>query len=141
MSFMIKDGKIEPTLPPKAEDPFDSLRSALAFSPRDWSDSKDLAWVWGIIMGWDGDPADETDAMSEVAESFGWTKEQVECLRNLHAKFQQVATQMASARESLDKVERFVQSAIDEAEYSNRGISKAYVLDIQGAVKELRSQL
>ena len=74
-------------------DPFEALHSALAFSSRDWGAERDLAWIYGIVAGWDCDEDHEHDwlcsgdAMAELAERFGWSEEQVERLRALHKRF------------------------------------------------------
>lgn len=67
----------------------DSASTVLALSSRDWSTSYDLAWLYGIFCGWDDDPTggdvDQLDAMSEVAVRHGWSADDVERLRRLHA--------------------------------------------------------
>ncbi|HOL96497.1 MAG TPA: hypothetical protein PLH79_19295, partial [bacterium] len=67
---------------PLAEDPFASIRSTLATSSRDWSASSDLAWIYGIVFGWE-----YGDAMTEVAGKHGWSTEKVERLKRLHATY------------------------------------------------------
>lgn len=71
------------------ENPLDSLHSCLVFSPRDWSNCKRDAWIYGIIVGWDGDgvcePADS--AINEIAARFNWPEEEVARLRRLHDRY------------------------------------------------------
>ncbi|WP_330253074.1 hypothetical protein OG874_00215 [Nocardia sp. NBC_00565] len=74
------------------EDPFESLRSAIAFSSADWSEARDLAWIYGIVLGWDPDPGEDEDgAMDVVAQRFSWDAANVARLRRLHAAFEQHA--------------------------------------------------
>lgn len=68
-------------------DPFGSLRNAIAFSSADWGAARDLAWVYGIVLGWDDNDEAEYGAMEVLAARFGWSDETVARLRNLHAEF------------------------------------------------------
>lgn len=70
------------------DDPLRSLHNAIVFSSADWSEARDMAWVYGIAVGWD----DEDDipgggAMDELAGRFGWSAETVARLRRLHSEF------------------------------------------------------
>jgi hypothetical protein len=73
-------------------DPREALRDTLAFSADDWGQTRAMAWVYGIILGWDPDPEDMQDPeagdpMVELADRFDWSPEQVERLRELHRRF------------------------------------------------------
>jgi hypothetical protein len=71
-------------------DPREALKDAIALSVDDWSESRSMAWVYGIVLGWDNDEPDDPEdfgAMDEIAEKFGWTPNQVERLRELHRRF------------------------------------------------------
>lgn len=74
-----------------AEDPFASLHDRIVFSSADWGRSKDLAWIYGIVVGWDDDPDDppvlRVNAMDDLQREFGWTDAHVERLRRLHTAF------------------------------------------------------
>jgi len=61
-----------------------SLKSCMAFDPRDWALGERDAWIWGIVHGWD-------DALSEVAYSHGWDEEATVRLVNLHQQFERLA--------------------------------------------------
>ena len=63
------------------EDPRESLRDTLAFSVDDWASTRAMAWVWGIIDGWD------EDAMADLAEQYGWDAATVARLNRLHTAF------------------------------------------------------
>lgn len=68
----------------------DSAHATMALSSQDWGVSRDFAWLWGILVGWDDDPtAGDVDqdggAMQELAARFGWTDADVERLRRLRA--------------------------------------------------------
>lgn len=56
----------------------DSAQSAIAFSPHDWGADKRLAWVYGILVGWDD------EALAEMQKKFRWTDESVERLKSYH---------------------------------------------------------
>ena len=68
------------------ENPVESLRDTLAFSVDDWGSSRAMAWVWGIVNGWD------EDAMSDLARLFGWDTATTERLNRLHAAFDRLST-------------------------------------------------
>jgi hypothetical protein len=68
----------------------DSVKSTMAVSARDWGAAPDLAWLYGIFVGWSDDPTGgDVDqgggAMQELAARFGWSDADVERLRQLHA--------------------------------------------------------
>lgn len=70
-----------------------SARSTLTLSSQDWSVRHDLAWLYGILVGWDDDPDDPhpVDAMADVAARCGWNADSVARLRRLAAAVAGVA--------------------------------------------------
>jgi hypothetical protein len=73
-------------------DPLTALGDCLVFSVEDWGQSRAMAWVYGIVVGW-GDRSN--DAHDELAAKFGWSAETVERLRQLHATFEAIRSQHA----------------------------------------------
>lgn len=71
--------------------PFQSLSDAIAFSSADWGQARDMAWIYGIVLGWDDEDDEDDGAMGELAIRFGWDASTVERLRALHAEFQRAA--------------------------------------------------
>lgn len=71
----------------------ESLRNLLAFSSKDWGATREDAWIYGIVFGWDTEPEDLVDdeasdaAMVELAAKHGWDDGEVTRLRGLHAQF------------------------------------------------------
>lgn len=63
--------------------PFESLINIMALSSRDWSTSKDTAWLWGIVCGWDKPCLD-----AFVKKGF-WTNGEAIRLSQLHDKFRE----------------------------------------------------
>lgn len=61
-------------------DPFEALRSACAFSSRDWSAEPEDAWIYGIIVGWG-------KALPDVAARHGWDLSTAERLRRMHRSY------------------------------------------------------
>jgi hypothetical protein len=61
-------------------DPLKALHDTLAFSVDDWGSTRAMAWVWGIVCGWD-------EALPELADRFGWSDGAVAKLQFLHARF------------------------------------------------------
>lgn len=77
--------------------PFDSLQRTIATDVSDWSQDRVHAWVYGIILGWDGADGDDTDtdtgAYDELQRKFGWTTAELDRLKSLHAAFHAAQTQ------------------------------------------------
>jgi hypothetical protein len=78
------------------DNPLRSLGDVVAFSSADFSQERDRAWIYGIVLGWDcedgNNPKHRHDedcsaAMDEVATAHGWGPTQVARLRVLRAKF------------------------------------------------------
>lgn len=59
-----------------------SLRTVAATSARDWTRSKEEAWIWGVLWGWGPLEEGDIDARDEVAAKHRWD---VETMRRLHA--------------------------------------------------------
>lgn len=84
----------------------DSARTTMALSSQDWATSRDFAWLYGIVVGWDNDPeggdVEQIDTLTYLAARFGWTAEDVALLRRLHAAVAgfdvNVAADLAAAR-------------------------------------------
>jgi hypothetical protein len=70
-----------PPLPPP-ETAKESLYDTLVFSPRDWSENPEDAWLYSIVVGW---PADVTQ---NLAARFGWDAEAIARLGRLHEDFE-----------------------------------------------------
>jgi hypothetical protein len=62
----------------------DSLKTSIATDPRDWSRDDCDAWLYGVIVGWDG-------ALPEVAAGHGWSSETLERLRAMRSLWQYFA--------------------------------------------------
>ena len=63
------------------EDPRKSLDTTLAFSVDDWAATRAMAWVWGIVVGWD------EESMAELAAEFRWDEATTARLNRLHERF------------------------------------------------------
>jgi hypothetical protein len=79
---------------PPPENPLDAIANCIAFGSKDWSLDKRDAWIYGIVLGWDNEDKDEDesdeDAMGELQSKFGWSDEDVERLRRLHVKYNEL---------------------------------------------------
>jgi hypothetical protein len=71
-------------------DPLGELHHAMTLSSMDWGASKDIAWIFGIAVGWDG------PAMAELAEKHGWSAQRVAHLRKLRRYYR--AAELAEER-------------------------------------------
>lgn len=65
----------------KTENPFESLRTAIACSSRDWAMHHRDAWIYGIVCGWDD------DSLRDLAAQFGWGRGEVARLKRLRGDF------------------------------------------------------
>ncbi len=80
--------------------PLEAISNMIAFNSRDFAEDRFEAWLYGIVLGWDGDdndPYDGDGAMDEVAARFGWTAAQVANLRALHANWKRLESAAESA--------------------------------------------
>lgn len=71
-------------------DPLGALHAAITFSSMDWGEASDVAWIYGIAVGWDG------PAMAELATKHNWPAEKVALLRKLRRNFR--AAELAEER-------------------------------------------
>lgn len=81
-------------IPPAEEetkaDPFKALHDVIAFSSMDWGASRDTAWIYGIICGWDNDDpieGEELGSIDELAKRFRWDARAVAELRELRLQW------------------------------------------------------
>lgn len=72
-------------------DPFQALHDVISFSSMDFGSASDVAWMYGIVVGWDNDDPDEGEhphaAMWELAQRFNWPLQKVKELRSLRAEW------------------------------------------------------
>lgn len=59
-----------------------AARRVFASSSRDWGTDRDLAWLYGVFVGW---ADDEFDSWHLMADRHGWSPGDVERLRALRA--------------------------------------------------------
>jgi hypothetical protein len=81
----------EPAEEETKADPFKALHDVITFSSMDFGSASDVAWMYGIVVGWDNDDPDEGEhphaAMWSIAQRFNWPHRKVEELRNLRAEW------------------------------------------------------
>lgn len=71
----------------KDENPFESLHNLIVFSPSDFSQTLELAWIYGIIIGWD-----DEECFREFEKQFThWNKKDSLRLKKLHDNFVRIA--------------------------------------------------
>ena len=63
------------------ENPFESIAACIAFSPEDWGQHHRMAWIYGIVFGWDD------ESMAEMARRHRWRPDDVQRLRRLNAGY------------------------------------------------------
>lgn len=75
----------------KKADPFKALHDVISFSSMDFGTASDVAWMYGIVVGWDNDDPDEDEdphaAMRELSQRFNWPHRKVQLLRDLHVEW------------------------------------------------------
>ena len=62
-------------------DPLVSLRKTIIFSPKDWSQDKSDAWIYGVVIGWDD------EVLKELSIKFNWSQHHINRLKLLNNKF------------------------------------------------------
>lgn len=70
-------------------DPLDAIRTLVALDSRDWTQDRADAWLYGIVLGWDGadDDPEDVGVMDLASARHGWNPAQVARLRALHERF------------------------------------------------------
>ncbi len=63
-----------------------SAREAMVFSSQDWSTAPDFAWLYGLLVGWDG------DSIGELQVRFRWADKRVAEMRRLRAAIVEAAS-------------------------------------------------
>ena len=56
----------------------DSISSAIVFSPHDWAAHHRLAWIFGIVVGWDD------ESLEGLKKKFGWDDKTIGRLKSYH---------------------------------------------------------
>ena len=78
-----------------SENPLKSLATIIATDSADWGADRVMAWIYGIVLGWDDDPDDPPElrcnAMDQIATQHNWSYEKVARLRRLHTKYLEMA--------------------------------------------------
>ncbi|NKX55996.1 hypothetical protein HGG74_15915 [Arthrobacter sp. E918] len=77
---------------PGGTGPLEALHNAISFGSMYWGDARDTAWIYGVVVSWDG------PAMRELAAKFGWSDEKVRQLRLLRRNFR--ALELREAHQS-----------------------------------------
>ena len=68
-------------------DPFKSLHNIIVYSPSDFSKTIEMAWIYGIVVGWDDD-----ECFEEFEKKFTcWSKNDSKRLKELHENFVKVS--------------------------------------------------
>ena len=68
--------------------PFESLHNSIVFDCRDWAKDKRDAWIYGVIVGWTNDDAEEMENIfQEFNKKFKWDKDTWNRLQVLHKEY------------------------------------------------------
>lgn len=60
---------------------FESIHSALTSYTGDLSKEENLAWIYGIIIGWND------ESLDDLSKSHQWTQKDIERLKRLRAEY------------------------------------------------------
>ncbi len=75
--------------------PLESLECTMATDPRDWGQNRRDAWLYGIVCGWENSNPMEgehrDDAINEICNMHGFSKELLEKCRGNYLKLKQIA--------------------------------------------------
>lgn len=58
----------------------ESIECTIAFDVNDWSEDKRLAWIYGIVFGWE-------DEEKEIQNKFSWSDDDIKRLNKLHKEW------------------------------------------------------
>lgn len=124
----------------------DSASNVLALSSRDWSRTADDAWLYGILCGWDKEPADdgEGNALDELSARYGWDADRVALLKALRAAIEgltinAIADAMGQAAE-VERLRDLVEDIIGE-KFREKAELRAEVERLGARVAELEDAL
>lgn len=90
--------------------PLESIATAIAFSPRDWSSHHRDAWIYGIVLGWD------KEDLEELKNKHKWRDETVARLKFLHDKYKILKNkneELDRYLKALDEIERHFECRCD----------------------------
>lgn len=74
------------------------MRNRCAFTSKDMGAEWDAAFTYAIVFGWsDDDDEPGEDAMSEMAEMYGWDEPLVAFLRDAHERFKRLPDKIEAA--------------------------------------------
>jgi hypothetical protein len=62
----------------------ESIYDAIVFSPHDWGGHPRLAWIYGIICGWND------ECFEEFKNEYDWDDETIERLKNYHEEIKKL---------------------------------------------------
>jgi hypothetical protein len=69
--------------------PLSSLHQVVVFDSRDWASNQKDAWIYGIIVGWNGEDKEENESLfQEFNSKFGWERTTWNRLLELHKKYE-----------------------------------------------------
>ena len=68
--------------------PLLSIADAMSFWAGDWGQNSRLAWIYGIVHGWDD------DSLDEPKKKHSWNQEAVERLKQLHKNYIEIEKQI-----------------------------------------------
>lgn len=70
---------------------FESLYNLLVFDGRDWGTNSTDAWLYGIIVGWESESEEMTEAIyKEFSKKFRLDRATWDRLQLLHKKFKEI---------------------------------------------------
>lgn len=120
--------------------PLESIATAIAFSPRDWSSHHRDAWIYGIVLGWD------KEVLEELKNKHKWRDETVARLKFLHDEYKikkNKNEELDRYRKALEEIEAEAMSikhfnfGYDELEIGNDIVEYANtILDIIAKVQD-----
>jgi hypothetical protein len=66
------------------ENPLESVHDAIVFDVIDWTTTKRMAWIWGVVCGWD------EESMAELVRKYHWDADTVARLERLHKRWDEL---------------------------------------------------
>lgn len=98
--------------------PLESIATAIAFSPRDWSSHHRDAWIYGIVLGWD------KEVLEELKNKHKWRDETVARLKFLHDEYKikkNKNEELDRYRKALEEIEEIALRQKERIEFLSHG--------------------
>lgn len=104
-------------------DPLRSIHDAIIYDYESWSETSRMAWVYGIVVGWN------SETLKEIAKDYDWDATKIASLKRLHEEFRDIAKLVSDGLE--------LKAEVITAYYGSLDVPPFGSINAVEAVKEL----